>query len=332
MTPLIVLAMMVGCERTSPEDSGLEPFVETLDPGSMHLLVTRLPRFPAEPALVEYDLALDERWSFGLAAGGAQGAWRLDNGDTVFTAATLPPDLASSAVRIDAEGTLIWDHSELFLAGLGFSHGVVPTPEGDWIALDTTGGQLVSFDEAGEILWTYPFHETGEPGSPNGISVFDSPDEGTLLGVSLLERSGGTGEQALALLEHRGAGEPPVERWRWSIEQSEGTVFPHGPRFTDDGELLICLSSLGQVAALDLQGDELWRVPADARAAALSFPRDAVLLPDGSLVVADGAAELVRIHDPHGAFEIVSAVEVPDIFSVHPVVCAEGGGLPCLGP
>jgi len=331
MIGLFAIVMLTGCDRSLPVDSGPEPFVETLEPGAVHLLTTSLPRFAAQPALVEYDLAFDERWRFGLAEGGAQGAWRLEGGDTVFAAVSLPPDFDSSAVRIDAEGALVWDHGELFLAGLGFSHGVVPTPEGDWIALDTSGGRIVSFDEAGEILWTYPFHEAGEPGSPNGISLFDSPDEGTLLGVSLLERSGGTGEQALALLEHRGAGEPPVERWRWRIQQSEGTVFPHGPRFTDDGELLICLSSLGQVAALDLEGDELWRVPADARAAALSFPRDAVLLPDGSLVVADGAAELVRVHDPHGAFEIVSAVEVPDIFSVHPVVCAEGGGLPCLG-
>lgn len=327
----VAALLLAGCVRLSPDDSEVQPFEETLAPDSLHLLTTRLPSAPGQDALVELDLSFEQRWSFGLLDAGAQGAWRLEGGDTVFAAASLPPEFSSSIVRIDAEGALVWDRSDLFAAGMGFSHGVVRTPEGDWIALDTTAGQLVSFDEAGEVLWVHPFHDAGEPGSPNGITIFDSDTAGTLLGVSLLGRIGDTGSQQLALLEHLGPTEPPVERWRWAVQESEGMVFPHGPRFTDGGELLVCLSSLGQVTALDIDGDELWRVPADHRAGALSFPRDALLLPDGTLVVADSASELLRVHDPHGAFEIVSAVQAPDIFSVHPVVCGDGGGLPCLG-
>ncbi len=332
MRPLLLLVLLAGCQRVVPLDPDTSaPFEETLDPASMHLLATALPSFSGMPALVELDLAFEERWRFELLLGGAEGAWRLEGGDTVFAATNIVDSMASSVVRIEADGTLVWDYDDLFLAGLGFSHGVVATPSGDWITLDTTGGRLVSFDEDGNTLWTYDFHEAGEPGSPNGIATHTTSDDRTLMAVSALDRSEGVGEHQLVLLEWSARDQPPVELWRWALQQSEGMVFPHGPRITDDGLVLICLSSLGQVVALDLEGQEQWRIPAAERGHALAFPRDAWFLADGSLIVADGASELVRVHDPFGAFEIVSAVSVPDIFSVHPVVCGEDEGLPCLG-
>jgi hypothetical protein len=328
---LALLGLLAGCQRLAPFDSGTELFVETLEPDAVHLLATSLPSFDDDPTLLELDLALEPTWSFHREAGGAQGAWRVEDGDTVLAAVTMPPDFSSSIMRIDPQGALVWDHPGLFLAGLGFAHGVVATPEGDWIALDTTGGRLVSFTEEGQELWSYAFDQHGEPGSPNGVAIHRHPEQGALLAVSLLARSSAAGSQQLALLELRGPGEPPVERWRLAVQEREGAAFPHGPRFTEEGELLLCLSSLGQILGLDLDGQERWRLPAAERAAALAFPRDAWFLPDGSLVVADGAVELLRVHDPQGAFELVGATSVPEIFSVHPVICGEGGGLPCLG-
>jgi len=332
---LALLLLLAGCQRLAPPETGgdsspaPEPFEETLDPDALHLLATGLPSTPAQDSIFELDLAFEQRWSFGLLQGGVQGAWRTDDGDTVFAASTVPPELSSSIVRIEADGTLVWDYDHLFIAGLGFSHGVVATPDGDWIALDTTGGQLIGFDEAGDELWSYALHEHGEGGSPNGVAIHDAGDGTALLAVSTLERAGAP--QRLLMLELSGREAPPVERWAWDLDAADGLLFPHGPRFTDDGHVLVCLSSVGQVVALDLDGVEQWRVPADHRASALSFPRDAWFLPDGTLMVADGANELLRVHDPHGAFEVVASVRVPDVFSVHPVVCGPDGGLPCLG-
>lgn len=328
---LALLVLLVGCQRVAPGDSGVEPFVETLDADAVHLLTTSLPSFASQATALELDLRLEPTWSYHRDTGGAQGAWRADNGDTVLSAVIMPPDFSSSVMRVDPQGELVWERDDLFLAGLGFAHGVVATPEGDWIALDTTGGRLVSFTEQGEELWSYPFDQHGEPGSPNGIDIHQHPEEGTLLAVSMLARGAALGSQQLVLLEHRGGGEPPVERWRLAVEEQEGAVFPHGPRFTQEGTLMISLSSLGQILGLGLDGEERWRIPGAGRAAALAFPRDALFLPDGSLVVADGAVELLRVHDPFGAFEVVGATSVHEIFSVHPVVCREDGGLPCLG-
>ena len=62
-----------------------------------------------------------------------------------------------------------------------------------------------------------------------------------------------------------------------------------------------------------------------------AFPRDAVFLSDGTLVVADAAAEVVRVADPHGEATVVGATQTPGVFGVSRVVCGDGEGVPCLG-
>jgi hypothetical protein len=221
---LALLGLLAGCQRLAPFDSGTELFVETLEPDAVHLLATSLPSFDDDPTLLELDLALEPTWSFHREAGGAQGAWRVEDGDTVLAAVTMPPDFSSSIMRIDPQGALVWDHPGLFLAGLGFAHGVVATPEGDWIALDTTGGRLVSFTEEGQELWSYAFDQHGEPGSPNGVAIHRHPEQGALLAVSLLARSSAAGSQQLALLE-----DPGSRRWSagaWRCRSGRARPFP----------------------------------------------------------------------------------------------------------
>jgi hypothetical protein len=117
--------------------------------------------------------------------------------------------------------------------------------------------------------------------------------------------------------------EGPQFVWAWAPEDAEGS-WPHGPGVLDDGTITVALSARGQVVGLR-DGAQDWRVP--ELPGAVAFPRDAAFLPDGTLLLADGATELVRVADPFGAFEVVDAVAAPGIYCIDVVDCAEGGCL-----
>ena len=48
-------------------------------------------------------------------------------------------------------------------------------------------------------------------------------------------------------------------------------------------------------------------------------------------MIVDGEAELLRVADPTGRFQVVQALAVPGIFSVHLLACGGDDPLPCLG-
>jgi outer membrane protein assembly factor BamB len=334
---LLLLPLLAACgrdleESATPSDTGtLPPFEETLDLEAWHLLFTALPSYRTQShALLETNLAMEERWVHDVDEGGAMGAWRFDDGSTVFGESHFPPNFASAATAIDAQGETLWRHTEIFLLSIGFTHGVVPTPEGDFIALDSIGSRIVSFDVAGTLLWTL---DSTDSAMPNGITVRTNDEGRTLLGVAE-RRKTNMDEIAdrLILYELQGREVPPRERWRVQLRTEDGRgLIPHGAHFQEDGTLLVCESAGGQVLAFDEEGDALWRLPGADALVRFAFPRDALFLPDGSLVVVDGEDEAFRIWDPFGAFEIVSAIKIPGVFSVHLVPCGEGGAHPCLG-
>jgi len=299
---------------------------ETLAPDDWHILATALPTAGEGDAIVELNLALETRWSFRSdAADGAMGAWRQEDGSTVYARTSLPPELNSAIEAIDAGGGVIWSHSDVFRGGLGFPHGVAVTPAGDLVAVDTVGQRLVSHDTSGSELWTWGFDDPDGAVAPNGLHLRTTTAGDTLLAVSAL----GTGaDDHLALLRLDARDTAPLELWRAPMVTPGGSAaWPHGPRLHDDDTLLICLSALGQVLALDLDGGERWRIPTDS--SPLAFPRDAALLPDGSMIIAEAGAELLRVEAPLERFEVTSAIALDGIFSASPLDCAEGAR--CLG-
>ena len=73
-------------------------------------------------------------------------------------------------------------------------------------------------------------------------------------------------------------------------------------------------------------GEEVWRIPEEP--GAMAFARDAVFLPDGSLVVADAAAEVLRVADPFGSFTVVDSRRAPGVYCVEALDCATEACLP----
>lgn len=310
----------------------LAPYEDPVDPEAEHLLATALATVEA-PVLHELTPDLQTAWSWAGNGAGAMGAWREEDGQTTYSRVGLPPAWTSSIEQIDAEGQVIWGLDDLFVAGIGFSHGVVRTPSGRYIALDTAAGELVAFDEDGTVAWTTPAGTPDEPVSPNGIALRVDPDdpEGPVhLAVSTLGRLDDSGTHGLVRFLLPDPDEPPEEVFRVLLaEQAGETTWPHGPRFQDDGTLTVCHSAAGQVVAFDEVGAEAWRMPEEP-GSLFAFPRDAVFLSDGSLVVADAGQELIRVADPLGEPQVVAAVALPGVFSVGRVDCGEGGGVPCL--
>ncbi len=315
------------------DDTGPRAWVmDTADPGGYHLLTSSLLNEPSDGhALTELDANLGVAWTHDIQTGGAMGAWRLDNGDTVYTNSGLPPDLYSTVEYLDTGGNLLWSYSDVFLGGAGFSHGVVATAAGDFIVLDTFGSRVVSFDTTGDILWEFETTQDDQASYPNGLGIRTGSDGTERMAITLVEKSSAQGQDQLVMYQMAGRQDPPSELWHITMEDANGERYwPHGPHFQDDDTLLVCLSALGQVRAYDLAGGEIWRAPADGGSATLAFPRDATFLPNGDLVVADAGAELLRIADPLGDLQVTAAVQVSGIFSVRLLVCGDDSQLPCL--
>jgi len=324
------LLLMLAC---SDGDSGetAAPFEDTLTPDDLHVLVSSL-TFLDGHALVELRTDLSTAWTGDVdPETGAQGADRLDDGATVFAHVAAPPDYRSSFDLMDADGGIAWSYDQL--ATVGFSHGIQATGGGDFIALDTVAGYILSFDADGTELWRQAVSDDGEVYRPNGLQILEQSDGSALIGVSELERSGDGSPDMLALYQLDARDVAPTRLWRVPVADSQGDgAWPHGPRVQDDGTVLLCHASSGQIVAYDQEdGAELWRVPDNDEAPRFGFPRDVLTLPDGSLLVADAASEVIRIADPLGEARVVGAVETPGVFGLTPIQCGAGGGLPCLG-
>lgn len=333
MSPGVLVSLLLACNRQNSGESAdsAPPFDDPLDPDAEHILAASV-ILSSGHALAELRPDLSAVWTHDLELGsGAQGAARLADGSTVYSHVQAPPVYDSAIELIDASGALRWSYDELFL--LGFSHGVAATPAGDFVTLDTIGGKILSFDTSGAELWSLRVSDETGAYRPNGLSLREGEDGVVHVAVTLLEATDSGEADALALYTLGERTELPTLAWRVPVATRSGDgAWPHGPRLREDGTLMACHSANGQVVGYDLaSGAELWRLPEDEAAPRFAFPRDALFLSDGSLVVADAGSELVRVSDPFDAFEVVAAATTPGIFGISPVICGEGGGLPCLG-
>ena len=319
-----------------PDDSGTTPtdappFVETLDPDVVHVLASSSPALgdPGHP-LAELAVTLDTRWSLDFEdADGSGGAVRIADGDTVYVRSALPPDFKSELERVDATGTLLWSQDAFFMGDFSFAHGLVQTPAGDYLIADTILARILAVSEEGEVQWELSFVEDGTTRLPNGIDLATDGDGVTRIVVSSLYRTGPDAADHVDGFRLGGRTDVPTREWTFAGGQGTSErLWPHGPRFLDDGSVSVNYAARGQIARL-VDGEVDWVVPRVP--GKLAFPRDMVVLPDETWLVADAAAEVLRVYDPLGRFEIVDAAFVPGVFGLVEVPCGAGGTLPCLG-
>ncbi|MDP2309386.1 MAG: hypothetical protein Q8P18_25420 [Pseudomonadota bacterium] len=333
MTNLLFAFLACESEDVAVDDSGHDTapaFVETLDPDQLHILAASSPALgdPGHP-LAELSLDLEVRWSVDFDNGdGTAGAVRFDNGETVYVRTALPPNFFSSLERVAADGTLLWTQHAFFSDNLSFAHGLVRTPDGDYLIADTILSRVLSVSEEGVVQWELSFRDEGGARLPNGIDLQTDSSGVTRIVVSQLVP--GSAARSDQIEVYRLGGRTELPTLEWSFVGGSGPterLWPHGPRFMEDGTVMVSYAARGQIGHL-VEGVEEWRVPEVP--GVLAFPRDTVVLPDGSWLVADAAEEVLRVHDPLGRFEIVGAAYVPGVFGLTSVTCGEGGGLPCL--
>jgi hypothetical protein len=330
---LIVLLACTAPVLDSPAETASDSaagFVETLAPDQLHILAVGSPAEgdPGHP-VAELSASLETRWSIDFDnADGAAGVVREPNGDTTYVRSSLPPLCHSALERVGSDGALIWSQNAYFTGNLSFAHGLVRTPAGDYVIIDTILSRMFAVSEAGEVLWDLSFgHDHVR--LPNGLDIQTDADNVTRIVVTELGNTITKDPDHIEVYRLGGRTEVPTVEWTFTGGSgSEDRLWPHGPRFLDDGSVMVNYAARGQIAHFQ-GGVEDWRVPETP--GILAFPRDTLVLPDGSWLVADAAEEVLRVYDPFGSFEVVEAAYVPGVFGLTALECGAGGGLPCLG-
>ncbi len=316
--------LLLGCAGgPDSADTGVEPvepWVETLAPDAFHVLVGSTPGEGTGAAALE-ELAVDNSLRFSLSFdddAGTAGAIRNADGSTTY-AKTWPPQALGSAIEaVNAAGELLWSDDSYF-SSFSFVHGLELGPQGEFIVADTTAGTVFAVTPEGEPLWSLNWQAGGVIHWPNGVHVATTTSGETLMAVSLLVQAG-AGDDRVEVYTIGTAGPEP----RWTYEAGDAS-WPHGPHVEEDGSVLASLAARGQVIRL-VDGALDWTIPPEP--GVLAFPRDAVFLPDGSLLVADAASDLLRIGNPMSTFEVVGARATSGIYGLDVLDCAEEA---CLG-
>lgn len=356
----MTLLLLIGCfNATCPPDTAGGTGADTapawsdpLSPDAVHLLVHGTPSEgevdaaggPA-PAIREVGADLTPRWSLAFTAtadaaadgqadgSGSAGAIRHADGRTTYARTWPPPTLGSAIETVDAAGAPLAS-VDAFFARVAFAHGLVETPDGDWLVADTIAGRVVAVDPDGVVLWQQSFADEGATLWPNGVDLVVGDDGEARFVVTLLYHSGDTTTDRVELWRLGGRTDAPTREWSWppadgsdpylGADDATG-VWPHGPHLAPDGTVTVSLAARGQIALLADGATTTVMPPAPGP---LVFPRDAAWLPDGSLVVADAAAEVLRVADPTGAFAVVGALRAPGVYAVGVLDCATTACLP----
>lgn len=298
------------------------PWVDPLGADDVHLLVMSTPGAGSETAaLEELGADLSERWALPFDDGsGTAGALRDPDGTTIYARTWPPPTLGSALQAVDRDGALLWSEDRFF-ADISFVHGLVRTPAGDFVVADTTGGAVIAASPEGDTLWTLGFSADGRAWLPNGVALRTDDEGVSWLAVTLLWRAGGDSNDYVHVYRLGARDEAPTLAWSWPPDGTDsGGTWPHGPHFREDGTLSVALAARGQILGLD-EGAQRFLVPPEP--GPLAFPRDAAWLPDGSLVIADAATEVLRVADPLGDFEVVGAKAASGVYAVGVVGCGE---------
>jgi len=271
------------------------------------------------PGIWETDLDFNEVWALDLPGEqGGFGALR-EGTDTLIARTTQPPDPNVSVERVTADGSVVWAYDADTAGMLVFPHGIALTPWEQYVIADVFTSRIFAVSADGRLDWSNYTREAG--GAPSGFDI-GMVDGKPMLIATLLDESvmGDDSNNRIAAWWLEKDGLTPAWTWPESGDKHNASWL-HGAHFQYDGSLLVSVAGVGQVVQLDpVTGLELDRIPRDGKGM-LAFPRDAVLLPNGDMILAD-ALELVRVRDPFGDFERVASTALPLTYSVELIDCA----------
>ena len=326
-----MLLLLLACAATDAVDSGpatraddakAAGFVDTLAPDAVHLLINSTPGTGAAGHAIE-ETAVDfaARWVLDQSDGsGSSGTLRLPDGTTVYAHSWPPPDYGSALDAVDPEGNLLWQERDFFRNARAFVHGVVMTPDGDYILADTIESRIVAIDPTGTVLWEQSWREDVGVHWPNGITLRTDDEGTTRLAVTLLYSVGDYTNDRVELWRLTSRLTPPTREWSWPpVGTDTHATWTHGPHIIEDGTVTAALSATGSIIGLR-DGERSWQIPPGP--SPLAFPRDATFLPDGTLLIADAASEVLRVADPFGAFTVVDSHTANGVYSIDLLDCA----------
>ena len=289
--------------------------------GEEHLLLTgQAPYKDQQLAGVwEADTDFNEVWRQPLSKDqGGFGAQRVEEG-TLISYSGPPPDPNTGFSLVNQDGERLWAYDASEAGALVFPHGVGVTPWGQYLVADAVTSRIMAVGADGKVDWIQ--YTAADQKGPSGFDI-GMVDGQPMLIATLLDESttsSDTDDQVYAWWLH----EDGLElAWKWPESMDLRIAsWMHGAHFQRDGSLLVSVAGLGNIVELDpATGRELRRAPSDDRTV-LAFPRDAVLLGNGDMIVVD-AVELLRVRDPFGDFEIVDSIPAPLSYSVELLDCA----------
>lgn len=288
--------------------------------GEEHLLLTGQAPYKDQilPGVWETDGDFNELWRQPLLQDqGGFGAVRVGQ-DTLLSRSGPPPDPNTAFDLINQDGEVIWSYDAAEAGALVFPHGVGMTPWGQYLVADAVTSRILAIGADGKVDWIQ--YTAADRKGPSGFDI-GIVDGQPMLVATLLDESTtsiDTDDQVYAWWLH----EDGLDlAWKWPESMDLRIAsWMHGAHFQHDGSLLVSVAGLGNIVELDpATGTELRRAPDDDRTI-LAFPRDAVLLANGDMIVVD-AVELLRVRDPFGDFEIVDSIPAPLSYSVERLDC-----------
>lgn len=326
------LLLLGACATAEDPGLGRKPSGE---PAGLHLLVSTLGGFSAEPVLtgaIELDLDLEPTWRADVSApAGALGAVRLDDGDTLVMGTEAPPGTYAEVLRVDPSGAVASRIAAADGQSFAFPHGVGRTADGIIVVGDSFRGRVVGIDEAsGALAWSLPL-DLFSAGSISGAYLGPEEDDGShRLGLTLVGNiNDDSAQHTVRVYRLPAGGAAPVEEWVWpAAPDLSACLWPHGVTFDADGSVLVGLGGLGQIVRLDADGAAVRRYPDDDAPRRLNFPRHVAILPDGRWAVSDGGMELLLVADPEGEFGVEDARAFQGVYDVHVLDC---DAVPCHG-
>lgn len=301
------------------------------DPTGYHLLISGQMVLANEdaPGILEVDEDWERTWVAPVPKGaGGFGAARAENRETLVAWTSIGSTMDAGLARFDANADSLSEFADGPVGDVQFPHGVALLEGGEFIFGDGWTGEILRSDAEGNILWRISTPAYGLGQVPSGLRVFDVGGRPLLVAALLGEGELGTGERFDQVVAWWIDGESPEQAWAFPREPDPSLLlWVHGPQQLPDGSLIVSSSGLGQIVRLDPWGSELGRVPPMGDPFRFAFPRDAVMLPDGDLLVLD-ATEVLRVSDPFGAYEVELVTEMYFGYSLELLECASGE---CIG-
>lgn len=286
-----------------------------------HLLFTGQAPYKGDgmAGIWETDLDFQEVWRVELpGTQGGFGATRLPGKETLYARSSQPPHADPSVEIADAQGNVSWIYDPNTVGAINFPHGVATSASGDYIAADAFAFQVIGIHPSKNLAWKTSLAENLQAPTGVWVGMLDGQETMVVPAVDEPYNGGPPRDQVWAYrLEASG----PTLAWVWPPENDPTeALWVHGARILEDNTILVSIAGLGRIVRLDAQGNKIAQYPSDDRVM-LSFPRDALFLPDGDLLVVD-SVEVLKIHDPENSFEIVDAIPAPFSYSVQLLDCS----------